>query len=45
VLGAGPIAAGLTWAIVGAPLLGAECWVAVRVLGPVLERLEPAGVK
>jgi putative ABC exporter len=44
-LGAGPIASGLTWAIVGAPVLGAECWVAVRLLGPVLERLEPAGVK
>jgi putative ABC exporter len=45
VLGAGPIATGLTWAIVAAPVLGAECWVAVRLLGPVLERLEPAGVK
>jgi hypothetical protein len=45
VLGAGPIATGLTWAIVGAPVLGAECWVAVRILGPVLERLEPAGIK
>ena len=44
-LGAGPIATGLTWAIVGAPVLGVECYVAVRVLGPVLERLEPAGVK
>jgi hypothetical protein len=45
VLGAGPIAAGLVWAMVGAPVLGAECWVAVRVLGPVLEKLEPSGVK
>ena len=44
-LGAGPIAAGLTWAIVAAPVLAAECYVAVRVLGPVLEKLEPAGVK
>lgn len=45
VLGAGPIATGLTWALVGAPVLGLECWVAVRVLGPVLEKLEPSGVK
>ena len=45
VLGAGPIATGLVWAIVGAPVLAAECWVAVRLLGPVLERLEPSGVK
>jgi len=44
-LGAGPIAAGLIWAIVAAPVLAAECYVAVRVLGPVLEKLEPAGVK
>lgn len=44
-LGAGPIATVLTWAIVGAPVLGVECYVAIRVLGPVLERLEPAGVK
>ncbi len=44
-LGAGPIAAGLTWAIVGAPVLGAECYLAVRLLGPVLEKLEPAGIK
>ena len=44
-LGAGPIATGLTWAIVGAPVLGVECYVAVRMLGPVLERLEPAGVR
>ena len=44
-LGAGPIATGLTWALVGAPVLGLECWVAVRVLGPVLEKLEPSGVK
>ena len=44
-LGAGPIATGLTWALVGAPVLGAECYVAVRILGPVLEKLEPAGVR
>jgi ABC-2 type transport system permease protein len=44
-LGAGPIAAGLTWAVVAAPVLLAECYLVVRLLGPVLERLEPAGVK
>ena len=44
-LGADPVGAGLTWAIVAAPVLGAECYLAVRLLGPVLERLEPAGVK
>ncbi len=44
-LGAGPVATGLTWAMVGAPVLAAECFVAVRLLGPVLERLEPSGVK
>jgi hypothetical protein len=26
-------------------VLGAECYIAVRLLGPVLEKLEPAGVK
>ncbi|HKE92056.1 MAG TPA: hypothetical protein VKB45_17110, partial [Gemmatimonadales bacterium] len=45
VLGAGLIATGLVWAIVAAPVLGAECYVAVRLLGPVLEKLEPSGVK
>ena len=44
-LGAGPIAIGLVWAIVAAPVLAAECYLAVRLLGPVLEKLEPAGVK
>ena len=45
VLGAGPVVTGLTWALAGAPVLAAECWIAVRLLGPVLEKLEPAGVK
>lgn len=44
-LGGGPIAMGLSGTIVAAPVLGAECWIAVRLLGPVLERLEPAGLK
>ena len=44
-MGGSPIGAGLVWAIVAAPVLGAECYVAVRLLGPVLERLEPAGVR
>ena len=45
VLGGGPIVTGLMWAIVAAPVLGAECWIVVRLLGPVLERLEPAAVR
>jgi len=45
VLGAGLIATGLVWAIVAAPVLGVECYVAVRLLGPVLEKLEPTAVK
>jgi hypothetical protein len=44
-LGGGPIAMGLSGTIVAAPVLGAECYVAVRLLGPVLEKLEPAGIK
>jgi hypothetical protein len=44
-LGASPAWAITAWSAVGAPVLAAECYLGVRLLGPVLEKLEPAGVK
>jgi hypothetical protein len=44
-LGLPPAWAGAVWGVVGAATLGVECYFGVMVLGPVLERLEPAGLR
>jgi hypothetical protein len=44
-LGLPPAWAGAVWAVVGAVTLGFESYLGVMVLGPVLDRLEPAGLR
>jgi hypothetical protein len=44
-LGATPVWTGAVWVVAGALVLGAESYVGMRLLGPVLERLEPAGLR
>jgi MFS family permease len=44
-LGASPAWVVTAWTAVGAPVLAAECWLGVRLLGPVLEGLEPSGIR
>jgi hypothetical protein len=43
--GADPLWTGAVWAVAGALVLGAESYLGVRLLGPVLERMEPAGLR
>jgi ABC-2 type transport system permease protein len=45
VIGLGVVAAGLVWAVAGAALLALECAFGFRLLGPVLDRLDPAGLR
>lgn len=33
------------WSVTGAAMLGFECYLAVRVLAPVFDRMEPAGMR
>ena len=44
-LGVPPVWAAALWAVVGAVMLGVESYVGVRLLGPVWEKLEPAGLR
>jgi Putative ABC exporter len=44
-VGVGPVAAGLVWALAGALLVTGECYLGFRLLGPVFERLDPAGLR
>jgi hypothetical protein len=44
-LGLPPAWAGAVWGVVGAVMLGVESWFGVLLLGPVLERLEPSGLR
>ena len=44
-LGLPPAWAGAVWGVVGAVTLGVESYLGVMVLGPVLDRLEPAGMR
>ena len=44
-LGLPPAWAGAVWGVVGAVTLGVECYLGVMVLGPVLERMEAAGLR
>ncbi|HMA44049.1 MAG TPA: putative ABC exporter domain-containing protein [Gemmatimonadales bacterium] len=44
-LGAAPFWAAALWAVVGAVMLVVESYVVVRLLGPVWEKLEPAGLR
>lgn len=43
--GADPLWTGAAWAVAGALVLSAEIYLGVRLLGPVLERMEPAGLR
>ena len=43
--GADPMWTGAVWAVVAALVLSAESYLGVRLLGPVLERMEPAGLR
>jgi ABC-2 type transport system permease protein len=45
VIGLGVVAAGVAWALAGAGLLAAECYLGFRLLGPVLDRLDPTGLR
>jgi MFS family permease len=44
-LGLPPAWAGAVWGVVGAVTLGVESYLGVMVLGPVLERMEPASLR
>lgn len=44
-VGLPPAWAGAVWGVVGAVTLGVECYLGVMVLGPVLERMEVAGLR
>jgi hypothetical protein len=44
-LGLPPAWAGAVWGVVGAVTLGVESWFGVVLLGPVLERMEVAGLR
>jgi NADH:ubiquinone oxidoreductase subunit 6 (subunit J) len=44
-LGVGPAWTAAVWAVVGAAVLGAESYLGIRLLGPVWEKLEPAGLR
>jgi hypothetical protein len=44
-LGADPMWTGAIWAAAAALVLSAESYIGMRLLGPVLERLEPAGLR
>jgi ABC-2 type transport system permease protein len=43
--GTDPMWTGAVWAVSAALVLAAECYLGVRLLGPVLERMEPAGLR
>jgi Putative ABC exporter len=43
--GVGGLWTGVVWGLVGALTLGLEAWVGVLLLGPVFDRLEPAGLR
>jgi hypothetical protein len=43
--GTDPMWTGAVWAVTGALVLSAETYLGVRLLGPVLERMEPAGLR
>jgi putative ABC exporter len=43
--GADVIWTGAVWAVIGAAVLGTETYLGMLLLGPVLERMEPAGLR
>jgi len=43
--GAGRAWTAAAWSVTGAAMLGFECYLVVMVLAPVLDRLEPAGLR
>jgi len=44
-LGAGPAWSAAVWSIVAAAALAAESYLGIRLLGPVFDRMEPAGLR
>jgi hypothetical protein len=43
--GAGWAWTAASWSVAGAAMLGFECWLVVMLLGPVFEKMEPAGLR